>query len=398
MANRINGPLAGIKILDIGSALSTPMAATILGDQGAEVIRVEPTGIGDFTRYVGAKRNGVSAIFQAANRGKRNIALDLKSDAGVEVFYRLAKNTDVVIHNFRPGVAERLHIDYSTLSKTNPDIIYLAVSGFGDKGPMADKPAYDNVVQAFAGVAYSQTHSVNSEPIQYQQLFADKLTAVHASQAISAALLARERGQGGQLIRLSMTDVVASFMWPDVSETAMFKDEAEAGVSVSKTRPMIRFSNGYAQIAPLSDKHFHSWCAVFGVDSSDPKLTTIVDRSANRDVYSAVTQKITERAAELDVDETIAKLEAADVPCAKAQHLSELPFHPQMQANGLFVETSHPKAGQMIEAKSPIQFSKTPSGCGSPSAELGADTDEIMQEMGYNEREIIQLRSENVIQ
>ena len=205
-------PLAGIRVLDIGTMLAGPWAAAMLADQGAEVFKIEAPGIGDVMRYVGPTRNGVSALFHSVNRGKRSLALDLKSAEGREVIHRLAAHTDVLIHNFRPGVAERLGVDYATLAAINPALVYVSVSGFGHSGPMADRPAYDNVIQAFTGVALSQAHAETGEPTQYYQIFADKITAMYAAQAISVALLARERGAGGQELRLAMVDAVASFM------------------------------------------------------------------------------------------------------------------------------------------------------------------------------------------
>src|SRR6056297_1464666 len=392
------GPLAGIRILDIGSMVAAPLAAGVLADQGAEVIKVEPPGFGDLMRYVGANRNGVSALFQNVNRGKRSIALDLKQPEGLAVLQRMITGVDVILHNFRPGVAERLGVDYATLAALNPELIYLSVTGFGHSGPMAGKAAYDNVVQAFAGVALSQPEPGTGEPAQYQQLFADKLTALYASQAITAALLARERGAGGQHIQLAMVDAVASFLWADVAGTAGFKDEgADPGMQVSKGVPLLKFRNGYAQAAPVSDANFHGWCAAFGVDSDDPRLASIMQRNANRDAVAEVSQQVFARALELDVDETIAKLEAADVPCAKAYSLEELPEHPQMQANGLFVNTGHPQAGKLVEPKTPANFSATPAGCGFPSAALGAHGEEILAELGFSEDEIQSLRERNTI-
>ena len=305
---------------------------------------------------------------------------------------------DVILHNFRPGVAERLGVDYATLSALNPELIYLSVTGFGHSGPMAGKAAYDNVVQAFAGVAHSQPELSTGEPAQYQQLFADKLTALYASQAITAALFARERGAGGQHIQLAMVDAVASFLWADVAGTAGFKDEgADPGMQVSKGVPLLKFKNGYAQAAPVSDDNFHGWCAAFDVDSSDPRLASIMQRNINRDAVAEVSQQVFARALELDVDETIAKLEAADVPCAKAYSLDELPQHAQMQANGLFVTTAHPQAGTLVEPKTPANFSNTPAGCGFPSAALGAHSAEILAELGFSEDDIEALRERNAI-
>lgn len=396
--NTSNGPLSGIKILDIGTMIAAPLAGGILADQGAEVIKVELPGIGDLMRYFGATCNGVSAMFQNVNRGKRSLALNLKSDSGVEVLHRLIKEVDVIILNFRPGVAERLQADYDTLSAINPDLIYLSVTGFGHEGPMSRKAAYDNVVQAFAGVAMTQIDKRIGEPAQYQQLFADKLTANMASQAITAALFARERGAGGQHLQLSMVDAVASFLWLDKAGTAQFKSEdASSGFQASADSRLLKFKNGYAQAAPVSDTDFHGWCAAFDVDSSDPRLATIVERSSNSHLIVDISNQIFARALELDVDETLEKLEQMGVPCAKAHTLSDLPDNPQMRVNGLFVESEHPAAGPMVEPKSPMKFSKTPSGCGFPSSALGEHTDEILQELGFSDERIAALREEKTI-
>ncbi len=396
--NPSSGPLQGIKILDIGSMIAAPLAAGILADQGAEVIKVEQPGIGDLTRYVGATCNGVSAIFQGVNRGKHSIAIDLKSQAGVEILHRMIAEVDVLIHNFRPGVVEKLQADYATLSAINPNLIYVSVSGFGHEGPMSKKAAYDNVVQAFTGVAMSQINSHDGEPAQYQQLFVDKLTATIASQAITAALLARERGAGGQQVKLSMADAATSFLWPDASGTATFKSEhADPGMQISRDSRLIKFSNGYAQAAPVSDADFHGWCAAFGVDSSDPRLKTVIDRLSNAELVTAASSQIFERALTMDLDETLAKLDAADVPCARANALHELPADPQMQANKLFVESEHPVAGPIVEPRNPANFSKTPSGCGFHSVALGAHTDQILQQLGFDSDSIQRLRESGVI-
>lgn len=391
-------PLAGIRVLDIGTMLAGPWAAAMLADQGAEVFKIEAPGIGDVMRYVGPTRNGVSALFHSVNRGKRSLALDLKSAEGREVIHRLAAHTDVLIHNFRPGVAERLGVDYATLAAINPALVYVSVSGFGHSGPMADRPAYDNVIQAFTGVALSQAHAETGEPTQYYQIFADKITAMYAAQAISVALLARERGAGGQELRLAMVDAVASFMWPDVGGMALFREEgASPGLAVAKHVPLIKCRNGHAQAAPLNDAQFHGWCAAFGVDSSDPDVRTVADRNRHGDKLQALAAAIYANARGMDVDEVVARLEAADVPCAKAHSLDELPAHPQMQANGLFVESEHPVAGRLLEPRSPVRFGGTPTGCGFPSAALGQHSDEILRELGFDANTVAGWREKGVI-
>ena len=392
------GPLAGIKVLDIGTMLAGPLAGGVMADQGAEVIKIEPPGIGDVQRYIGPNRTGLSSLHQCVNRGKRSLALDLKSEQGLGIVLELAKNSDVLIHNFRPGVAEKLGVGYETLAEINPQLIYFSVTGFGHEGPMAKHAAYDNVVQAFAGVAISQANLDTDEPTQYYQLFSDKLTATYASQAITAALFARERGAGGQHVQLAMVDAVANFMWPDVGGYAMFQGEgADPGMQISKGVPLIKFSDGYGQAAPVKDHQFHGYCAAFGVDSSDPRVATVIDRATNKELTASLAQEVARRAQELPVDETIAKMEAADVPCAKAYSLEELPQHPQLQANGLFVESEHPQGGRIVEARNPPHFSKTPSGTGFASATLGQHTDEILAELGFDEGAIAALRSAQVV-
>ncbi len=388
MAER-QGPMAGVRILDIGSMLAAPWSTTLLADQGADVIKIEPPGLGDVQRYLGAVRNGFSALHQAVNHGKRSLALDLKQPDALAAVHKLVAETDVVAHNFRPGVAERLGVDYATLAAINPELVYLSVTGFGHEGPLAGKAAYDNVIQAFAGVAMSQADTSTGEPMQYYQLFGDKMTGMFACQAITSALFARERGAGGQHIQLAMVDAVTSFLWPDVAETAAFLEPgAKAGIALSKGVPLVRFSDGYGQVAPVKDHHFHGYCAAFGVDSSDPRLATITERSVNGELLKETLAKVTAAAAQVPTEDAMARLEEADVPCARAYHLHELPEHPQMQANGLFVETQHPAAGRMIEPRYPAQFGGTPPNHGAVAAELGQHSREILLNLGYDHAEI----------
>jgi crotonobetainyl-CoA:carnitine CoA-transferase CaiB-like acyl-CoA transferase len=392
------GPLAGISILDIGSMLAAPWSTTMLADQGAQVIKIEPPGIGDVQRYVGAIRNGFSGLHQAVNRGKRSLVLDMKNPAGLDAVHQLVASTDVLVHNFRPGVAEKLGVDYATLATINPQLVYLSVTGFGHEGPMAGKAAYDNVIQAFAGVALNHVDAETGEPSQYHQLFSDKMTAMYACQAITSALFARERGAGGQHIQLAMVDAVASFLWPDVAGTSAFLEEgAEIGMAVANAVPLVRFKDGYGQVAPVQDKQFHGYCAAFGVDSSDPRLATVIDRAANSDFMMEIVAVVMAHAEQVPVDEAMARMEAADVPCARAYHLQELPSHPQMQANGLFVETQHPVAGRMVEPRYPANFSKTPADRGQPAASLGEHSREILSELGFDDAAIERLAQDGVL-
>ena len=210
------GPLRGIRVLDFSIALTGPYAAALMADQGADVVKVERPGIGDLGRWVGVSVNGMSALYFTCNRGKRSIALDLHQPQGVEIALQLAAESDVIVENYRPGVMEKLGLGYEAVRARNPDVVYASLTGFGSEGPYRDRSAYDTVIQAYGGFAVNQADPTNGGvPVFLRQTAADKVTALYASQAITAALFARATGQGGQHLELSMADAVVSFLWAD---------------------------------------------------------------------------------------------------------------------------------------------------------------------------------------
>src|SRR3954453_2412464 len=207
------GPLHGYRIVDLTSMISGPYATMILADQGADVIKVENPDGGDHTRAANNRRNGFSASFLNNNRNKRSVALDLKRPAAKQALLRLITTADVFVQNFRPGVAERMGLGEDAVRAAAPRIIYVSISGFGEGGPYAQKPVYDPLIQAVSGLATIQAGSDAERPRLVRTIVPDKLTAVSASQAITAALLARERTGQGQHVRLSMLDAVIAFLW-----------------------------------------------------------------------------------------------------------------------------------------------------------------------------------------
>lgn len=398
MTNADNGPLAGIKVLEFGSALTAPWAAGILGDQGAEVIKIEPPGIGDVMRFIGSNRNGITMPFQVANRGKKSVVLDIRQERGAAIALELATEADVIIHNMRPGVMERLGLGYEDCRARNSDIVYCAISGYGHKGPMADKPAYDNVIQAFTGICWAQADLDTGEPVQVYQLFADKLTAVTAAQSICSALVARANGRGGQAINLSMTNVVSSFLFLDRSGTAPFLEGgADEGVQSSKGIKLIPFEGGFAQCAPVTDAQFTGMFRALGEDvSDDPILCDIAQRMANAEYTTKAVADFWERHRDKHVDEVISAWEKADVPCGRAYEIGELPSHPQMVAMESFVETQHPAAGRILQPRNAPDFEGTPATTPGIAPTLGEHTAEVLGALGYTD-EIPELRAAGVV-
>jgi crotonobetainyl-CoA:carnitine CoA-transferase CaiB-like acyl-CoA transferase len=394
----MSGPMQGVRVIDLGSMIAGPAATTVLADQGAEVIKVEAIGMGDTMRYLGASLNGVSSLFHNCNRGKKSLVVDLKSERGVSVLHKLAATCDVLVENYRPGVTERLGVDYKTLAEINPKLIYLSVCGFGHTGPLAHRSAYDNVIQTFAGVANSQANRDTGEPMLYQQLFSDKATALTGAQAVSAALFARERGHGGQHIQLAMVDAVVSFLWADVAGANAFLEEgAREGMSVAKGIRLLQFKDGYGTASPVTDSQFHGYCRAFGIDASDPRLTKVADRNANLDLILDILKQVDAKARTMEVAEAMAALEAEDVPSAAAQDLADLPDHPQLQANNSFATIANKQAGPMREPNNPANFSSTPSAALQPAPQLGEHTDGILQDLGYHDNEVAELREQGVI-
>jgi len=356
-------------------------------------------GTGDIVRYFGSERNGIGGLFHSINRGKKSIAVNLKDPRGLQVVLALARDSDVLLHNYRPGVSERLGLSYSDIASINPGIIYLSLTGFGDEGPYSHKRAYDAIIQAYSGYTMCMLDEEGA-PARSYQIVADKVTALTASQAISAALLARERGAGGQEIKLSMADSCLQFLWPDCQGTIGFLEPG----AVEKTLPMqtgivpTKFENGWAYVQPVSDAEFIGYCRAFGIEiANDARLNSIAGRENHPAEVRAVIERIEGMAAEMDVDLAIRALEAEDVPCAKAQTLEELLQHPQAAAMQSFVVTEHPVAGRMREPRSAARFTGTPNALPSPSATLGRDTDEILAGIGLSDR-TQQLRAEGVVQ
>ena len=377
-------PFEGIRITDLSIALTGPYASALLADQGADVVKVERVGFGDIARWVGVAVNGISALFQACNRGKRSIAVDISSPDGQEIVRRLAAQSDVFIQNFRPGALDRAGLGWKELSGENPNLIYVSLSGFGSVGPYAHKGAYDTVIQAYAGLAMNQSDPDDGTPVFLRQTAADKITALYAVQAITAALFARERGLGGQHIELSMTDAVVSFLWADAAGNEMMLDSDHTMNSsfVQGSRPF-RFIDGWGIATPTADADFHGMCRALGVEGhDDPRVATIVERRKNPEATADIMRACHAAAGNFTVAEVLATMDEHRVPFGLVVAPADLPDDPHAIAMGLFEESVHPLAGRLRQPRHPARFAETPAALGGPAPTLGQHTDEILEELG----------------
>jgi crotonobetainyl-CoA:carnitine CoA-transferase CaiB-like acyl-CoA transferase len=378
------GALDGIRILDISTALTGPYPAALLCDQGADVIKVERPGLGDLARWVGVAVNGVSALFQSCNRGKRSIALDIATPEGLAIVRELAARSDVVIQNMRPGVADRLGIGWEDLSAGREDLVYISLSGFGQTGPYAQRGAYDTVIQAYAGLGSNQSDPEDGSPVFLRQTAADKITAMYAVQAITAALFARERGMGGQHVELSMADSVVSFLWADAAGNEMMLDsDGSMNSSFVQGSKPFRFIDGFGIATPTSDADFHGMCEALGVDGhNDPRVATIGERRKHPELSGEIMSKCHEVAGHFTCAEISERMQASNVPFALVVAPQDLPNDPHAIAIGLFEEFVHPVAGRVRQPRHPAQFLGTPATLQTVSPMLGQQTDEILTELG----------------
>jgi len=390
------GPLSGFRILDLSAVISGPFGTMILADQGADVIKVEPVN-GDFTRAAGNQMNGMSASFLNNNRNKRSIAVDLKAPGGVDLVKRLAKDCDVFVQNFRPGVMERLGLGEDDIRAVCPDIIYVSLSGFGEKGPFAGKPVYDPIIQALSGLASVQGGSDQERPRLLRTILPDKLTAITASQAITAALLARTRTGQGQHVRLSMLDAVVAFLW-----SSDMGGQTYVGHDVSQQRAasfidlIYETRDGFMSVAVMTNPQWKALAEATGHPEwiDDPRFATTALRDLNINERLALIQSVL---LDRTTDEWMAVLEPAGVPCAPVLHRKDMIHHPQVLASGIVTENHHPVAGPLRQARNAARFSETDPEHRHGAPLLGEHTDEILREAGLSDAEIADLRQQGAV-
>ncbi len=381
----MSGPLEGVRILDLSAVVAGPLTAALLADQGAEVIKVERLGEGDIQRHVGSSRNGFSGFFHVLNRGKRSLALDLKHPRGREIVRMLAARADALVENYRPGALSRLGLGPELL-EAHPRLVYLSITGFGAEGPLAARRAYDPIIQAHVGVAFVQGRVRGEGPEQVQQLIADKLTALTASHAVVSALYARERSGRGQHVQVSMLDAALAFLWPDTAaDRILLGPGVDARPPIGAAGNLARYADGFGITMTLSDAEFAGWCRVYGLDDvlADPRFATVAARMRHREqLRELYARRVAEAASKLDLAEAERRFAAEQVPFARVNTLEQVERDAQVHAAGMLVESEHPVAGRLREARPPARFGATPALPGGPAPRAGEHTREILRELG----------------
>jgi crotonobetainyl-CoA:carnitine CoA-transferase CaiB-like acyl-CoA transferase len=390
------GALEGVRILDLATMVAGPVATMMLADQGADVIKVEsPTG--DLMRHFSRGRNGINASFLTCNRNKRSIAVDLKSADGLAIVSRLIASAAVLVHNFRPGVAERMGLSEEAVRAIRRDIIYVSITGYGTKGPYARQRAYDPIIQAMSGLTDIQRDRDTQRPRMVRTIIADYTTAVTAAQAITAALFARERTGVGQHIQLSMLGTMIAYMWPEAMPSLTFVGN-ETDPSDGEIGPDLVFAtqDRYVTVAALSDEEWSGLCRALDREDliNDPRFKTARDRSVNaverRSITSAELEKW--RASEI-----LRRLLANDVPCAPVVSRFELLQDEQVRANQGLQEFDTASLGKVRMPRAAAQFDRTPTEVRKMAPQLGEDSASILAELGYDANEITRFQQSRVV-
>ena len=390
------GPLTGVRVIDFTSIYSGPIATAILGDQGADVIKVEPAE-GDLMRRGLPQRNGIAAAFAMMNRNKRSLVIDPRKERGREILQNLIADADVVVENFRPGVMDRLGLGYDTLSKANPQLIFASINGVGSTGPYSTRRVYDAVIQAVSGIAALQADPTQGRPQMVNTLICDKITSINAAQVVSAALFARERTGKGQRVELSMLDSALNFIWPDgMFNYSFVGDDTEPVANLDHSLFVRETSDGYVAVMPVKAAEFEGTLKALNLDDlwGDPRFETPALRREN----SLVLQGFLNGAyLNFTTDEICERLEANDVPYARINSRDDVVVDPQVVAMGALEQFDHHIGGPMRQPRPQGRFEGTPSTLYRSSPGLGEHTDEVLREAGLSETEIGDLRTAGIV-
>lgn len=388
------GPLAGIRVVDLTSVVLGPYATQILGDMGADVVKVEAPE-GDVLRSIAPARSlGMGAAFLSTNRNKRSVALDLKNEPGRAALLRIIKTADVFVHSIRPQAIARLGLGWTDLRPINPRLIHCSAWGFGSGGPYADKPAYDDVIQAMSGVADLAARRGDApHPLYAPTILADKTAALTVVYAVSMALFQRERTGHGQEVEVPMFETLTSFVLLEHLAGAVF-DPPRGSMGYDRAlaphRRPYATSDGFVAVLPYTTRQWRSFFAVAGRREmlDDSRVNNPAERSRN---IAALYRIVAELMPERSTTEWLALLEKADVPATPVNSLEDLLRDPHLEATGFFEPFDHPSEGRLRMAAVPVRFKETPGGIRRGAPRLGEHSTEVLAEAGLSLREIEEL-------
>jgi crotonobetainyl-CoA:carnitine CoA-transferase CaiB-like acyl-CoA transferase len=396
------GALAGIRVIDLSHQAAGPWCTSLLGDLGADVIKVEKPGRGDGIRY--ADRSGrlppeIGGLnFQGLNRNKRGLTIDIGQEAGCALVRRLVAQSDVLVENFRPGVMERHGLGWDDLRVLNPRLVYCSITAFGPTGPLAQKPGMDLILQATGGLM-GHTGEPDGPPIKSAPPVADITTGIYAALGITAALRAREQSGVGQRVEVAMLDAVLS-LFSDVAANVLTGGEryGKFGSGHPDLVPYQAFParDGYFIVACLTNAFFRRLCAALGREEllADPRFATNDARVKHRaDIVPLLSDIFRTR----DCEHWIALLEAHDIPTCRVNRLEEIVAHPQVAANGLIETREDARRGRITTLGPPVKMSATPTALARLAPALGEHTEQVLREFGLDDSELAELRTAKVI-
>lgn len=385
-------PLQGYTVLDLSQVIAGPETAMVLGEMGATVVKIEKPGGEDSRRMATADDTGIPRSFSMLNRNKRSLILDLSKAPGKEVLYRLVEKADVLVEGFIPGAADRMGIGYEKLSSINPRLVYASISGFGTKGPYADKPAYDLVLQGMSGVMAARRWPDGS-PIPAPIWVGDASAPFMLAFGITMALLAREKTGRGQKVETSLLHAQIAMQG---TQLVRLEDEEKLEDLASATfQPYRCGDGGFINVTILNERQWKGFCGVLGIEhlADDPEYNSVAKRGGKRDeLYGLLGGLLETRPA----NEWLPLFHAAGVPSGPVITRSEVFDSPQAVENGMFIRRDQPGLGRVVEMSVPVHFSEFKPAVQRPAPFAGEHTREILGEFGFKEREIEELLSANV--
>lgn len=390
----MSGPLAGIKVIDVSEVISGPLAAMILADQGADVIKVEPPSYGEESRMLVNYRQGMAAMYANCNHGKRSIGLNLKDPEGLAVLHDLVRDADVFVTNWRPGAAERLRVDEASLREVNPQIIYASITGYGPDGPYASRRGYDPIFQALTGFVAAQVNpeAPSPSPDLVRNAIVDKATSYSLAQGVTAALFSRERGGPPQHVQVAMIDAGLAFFWPDgMMGHSLIGDQQNTVIPGERYQLSNTADGQLTMFTATSDQMRAALRAVGQANLADDPSQRGRKMLEDENV-AARAVAMREGLATMTTADAYDALIAAEIPVAPVLSHSQIFEDPQVVHNGAVLEGDHDAYGRFRRAHPSARFSETPFDESAPPALYGEHTDEILTQHGYDTERIVALR------